>query len=153
MSPDIKQLYQEVIIDHSKNPRNAGRLREISHEAHGDNPVCGYKIDVFVQLKDDRIVDVTFEGAGCAITTASASIMTEEIKGKSLKDVQKLIKKYYMLLGVGLSEESDNLGDLSEHLKVFESVKDFPGRVKCASLAWHTLEDALGLKSAAKELE
>ena len=134
---ELGDLYQEIILDHYKKPRNAGQLEEPTCSASGDNPLCGDKLAVSVKTKGDLLEDIRWKGAGCAISTASASLMSEAVKGKSKADIDKLFAKFHaMVTGKG---PSDGL----EKLEVFSGVSEFPVRVKCASLAWHTLKAAL----------
>ena len=134
---ELGDLYQEIILDHYKKPRNAGRLEQPSCSASGDNPLCGDKISVTLRKTGDRIEDIRWSGAGCAISTASASLMSEAVKGLSLAEFQSLFDKFHaMVTGTGPSEGLDKL-------EVFSGVSEFPVRVKCASLAWHTLKAAL----------
>ncbi|HLY73948.1 MAG TPA: SUF system NifU family Fe-S cluster assembly protein [Planctomycetota bacterium] len=134
---ELGDLYQEIILDHYKRPRNAGRLQEPSCSAAGDNPLCGDKISVTVRTAGDRIEDIRWNGAGCAISTASASLMSEAVKGKSKPEFEALFDRFHaMVTGTGGSEGLDKL-------EVFSGVSEFPVRVKCASLAWHTLKAAL----------
>lgn len=137
---DLRDLYQEVILDHQKRPRNKGHLDHPNCVAHGHNPLCGDRLAVFVDVQDDQIRDIRFEGAGCAISTASASMMTESVKGKSLQEAEALYHKMHRFL----TEES-SLADADElgKLAVFAGIHDYPARVKCATLAWHTLQAAL----------
>jgi nitrogen fixation NifU-like protein len=134
---DLGDLYQEIILDHYKKPRNAGRLEEPSCSASGDNPLCGDKISITVKKAGDKVEDIRWNGAGCAISTASASLMSEAIKGMSKSDIDALFGKFHaMVTGTGNSEGLDKL-------EVFSGVSEYPVRVKCASLAWHTLMAAL----------
>ena len=133
----LRDLYQEMILDHSKNPRNAGILTNASHQQLGHNPLCGDKIAVFLIEEEGIIKDINFKGTGCAISLASASLMTEEIKGKTLADFEQLFKNFHCLVTEG--KESDTLGKL----EVLAGVAEFPIRVKCATLAWHTVKAAL----------
>jgi nitrogen fixation NifU-like protein len=134
---ELGDLYQEIILDHYKKPRNAGRLQEPSCSAAGDNPLCGDKISVTVRTAGDRIEDIRWNGAGCAISTASASLMSEAVKGKTKPEFEALFDRFHaMVTGTGGSEGLDKL-------EVFSGVSEFPVRVKCASLAWHTLKAAL----------
>jgi nitrogen fixation NifU-like protein len=134
---ELGDLYQEIILDHYKKPRNAGRIEQPSCSAHGDNPLCGDKIAVTVKLKGDALEDIRWTGAGCAISTASASLMSEAVKGKTKAEIAALFERFHaMVTGTGLSEGLDKL-------EVFSGVSEFPIRVKCASLAWHTLKAAL----------
>lgn len=136
---DLRDLYQEVILDHNRRPRNFGPLPAANHRAEGDNPLCGDKVTVFLDLADDRIRDVAFQGAGCAISTASASLMTEALKGKTVEEARRLFHVFQDLVTTGAGEGSPELGKLA----VFTGVREFPMRVKCATLAWHTLLAAL----------
>jgi len=138
---ELSELYQEVILDHNKNPRNFGELEKYNHYASGHNPLCGDNIDVFIDEVDGVIVEVKFRGAGCAISKASASIMTTLLKGKTIEEARKLFDKFHtaVISDPNSSYEDLNLGKLS----VFCGVREFPARVKCASLAWHTLINAL----------
>ncbi len=141
MSDHLKDLYQEVILDHNKNPRNFKLLDIANRKAEGYNPLCGDKVDIFVLIEDDVIKDIGFRGAGCAISTASASIMTEAVKGKTLAQARALFKSFHGLV-TGEGPKSPELPG-EEKLAVFRGVREFPVRVKCATLAWHTLKAAL----------
>lgn len=144
---ELGDLYQEIILDHYKKPRNAGRLEEPSCSASGDNPLCGDKISVSVRKTGDKVEEIRWNGAGCAISTASASLMSEAIKGKSKADIDALFAKFHaMVTGTGSSEGLDKL-------EVFSGVCEFPVRVKCASLAWHTLMAALEGKNESVSTE
>lgn len=138
---DLRELYQEVILDHNKNPRNFRKITNHSHFAEGDNPLCGDHIDVYLNVKNEVITDVSFEGKGCAISKSSASLMTEELKNKTLKEAHAIFQKFHQLVTSETDSysESNNLGKL----EVFAGVREFPLRIKCASLAWHTLVAAL----------
>ncbi len=139
---DLRDLYQEVILDHNKKPRNFGTLEGATHEADGHNPLCGDELHVSVVLDDGRVSDVRFEGSGCAISTASASLMTESIKGKTRDEAESLFAGFHDLLTGDpsqLEQASSSLGKLA----VFQGVREFPVRVKCATLSWHTLKAAL----------
>lgn len=139
---DLRELYEEVILDHNRNPRNYPKKPQgCNHSAHGFNPLCGDEFQVHLRLKDDVIEDVGFEGAGCAISTASASLMTEAVKGKKVAEVDSLFNEVHQLL-----TEEKLVGDPSNllgKLTVLTGVKEFPMRVKCATLAWHTMHAAL----------
>ena len=135
---DPRELYQDIILDHGRHPRNFRKLDQPSHFAHGHNPLCGDRVTVFVSLDGDRIKDVSFEGRGCAISTASASLMTEAVKGKSRTDALALFDRVHSLL-TDDAAPSDELGKLA----ALSGVREFPARVKCASLCWHTLAAAL----------
>ena len=141
---DLRELYQEVILDHSKRPRNFGRLAAATHRADGDNPLCGDKIHLELELDGDRVKDVRFEGQGCAISTASASLMTEALKGRTLAEAHALFHQMHETCTGQPDAETAGLEpvDLGK-LAVFEGVRQYPLRVKCATLAWHTLRNAL----------
>lgn len=134
----LRELYQEMIIDHGKTPRNFGKLADANHCQAGRNPLCGDHLLLYVLTRDGVIKDIRFEGNGCAISVASASLMSEAIKGKTLAEVQHLFDGFHLLL----TEDATPLIDLGK-LAVFSGVKEFPARVKCATLAWHTLQAAL----------
>lgn len=137
---DLQDLYQELILDHGRRPRNFRRLEGASRTAEGYNPLCGDKVKVFVKMDDDIVKDISFEGAGCAISTASASIMTETLKGKTRAEAEELFQTFHDLVtGRQAQLDAPELGKLA----VFSGVSEFPIRVKCATLAWHTLRAAL----------
>jgi nitrogen fixation NifU-like protein len=136
---DLRELYQEVIFDHYKRPRNFRSLPDADCSAEGHNPLCGDRITVYLKTKDGVIEDVSFEGAGCAISTASASLMTEVLKGRSLVDVQRLFAGFHAMVTDAEAGAHPELGKL----EVLSGVREFPARVKCATLAWHTLNAAL----------
>ncbi len=137
----LRELYQEVILDHSKKPRNLREIENAEHHANGHNPLCGDRVTVFVVLKDGTIQDVSFQGDGCAISTASASIMTESLKGKTMVEAEALFGKFHDLV-TGKRPPGEGTEDLGK-LAVFAGVQEFPIRVKCATLAWHTLRAAI----------
>jgi nitrogen fixation NifU-like protein len=137
---DLRDLYQEVILDHNRRPRNFGPLPAANRRAEGHNPLCGDRVTVYLDVEGDRIRDVSFEGAGCAISTASASLMTEALKGLSLEEARTLFHGFHELVTKG--DEGEDLGKLA----VFTGVREYPMRVKCATLAWHTLMAALDAK-------
>lgn len=139
---DLRGLYQEVILDHSKRPRN---LRVISNgrRADGYNPLCGDKVTLYLKMDGDRIADVSFQGSGCAISTASASILTETLKGKARGEAEALFDIFHDLVTGKLSGDSKPSVPSLGKLAVFSGVSEFPARVKCATLAWHTLKSAL----------
>ena len=137
---DLRDLYQEVILDHGKSPRNFGKI-EGARSAHGHNPLCGDLVTVYVVLRDGVIEDVRFEGSGCAISTASASMMTQALKGKTREEAESLFKRFHEVV-TGRADASLGTDDLGK-LAVFEGVAEFPLRVKCATLSWHTLRAAL----------
>jgi nitrogen fixation NifU-like protein len=143
---ELRDLYQELILDHGKRPRNFRRLAGGARAARGENPLCGDRLTVYLELAGDRVKDVSFEGAGCAISTASASLMTESVKGKSRAEAERLFERFHRLLtGPEAPEgaQDDGLGKLV----VFTGVREFPVRVKCATLPWHTLKAALDQKA------
>ncbi len=142
---DLQELYQEVILDHNRSPRNFRTAKDANRAAAGHNPLCGDVVHVFLSVDDEGIIqDASFQGSGCAISTASASIMTEAVKGKSLPQVQQLFGVFHALVtGKALPSSEVELGKLA----VFHGVSEFPVRVKCATLAWHTLKAALNEKS------
>ncbi|RMF23827.1 MAG: SUF system NifU family Fe-S cluster assembly protein [Deltaproteobacteria bacterium] len=138
---DLRDLYQEVILDHSRNPRNFGKPEHPTHHAEGYNPLCGDRLDVYLEVEGDTIKSASFEGSGCAISTASASLMTEHLKGKPVGEAMALFHKMHATL---TGQEEDDGGDVAlGKLAVFEGVRQYPVRVKCATLAWHTLKNAL----------
>ena len=134
----VHDLYQETILDHSKRPRNCHPMQDANRKAEGYNPLCGDKLKLFLKLEDNIVTDASFEGSGCAISTASASLMTESLKGKTRAEAFKLVEKFHDLLTTDTPVSKD-LGKLV----VFCGVRDYPARVKCATLAWHTLKSAL----------
>ncbi len=138
---ELRDLYQEVILDHSKNPRNFKRMETANRTAVGYNPLCGDKMTLFLTVENGVIVDASFQGSGCAISTASASMMTESVKGKTEEEADKIFQEFQCMVTAPLDEEPDT--DALGKLKVFAGVREFPARVKCASLAWHTLEAAI----------
>jgi nitrogen fixation NifU-like protein len=138
--PDLRDLYQEVILDHNRRPRNFGRLAGANCRAEGFNALCGDKLTLYLKLVDGVIEDARFEGTGCAISTASASLMTEALKGKTKEQAEALFGGFHALLTTGGSADPAlSLGKL----EVLSGVREFPERVKCATLAWHTLQAAL----------
>lgn len=138
---ELNDLYQEVILDHNKNPRNFREIETATKTADGNNPLCGDALRVYVEMEDDLVKDVAFKGSGCAISKASASMMTQAVKGKSKEEAEVLFDEFHkMVTGELDAETQDNhLGKL----KIFAGVLEFPARVKCASLSWHTLHAAL----------
>lgn len=134
---DLKDLYQELIVDHSKRPRNFREVSDADRRADGHNPLCGDRVTIYLKMEGDRIRDVAFRGSGCAISTASASLLTESLKGKTVGEAEKIFDNFHNLVtGAG---ESGPMGKLA----VFSGVCDYPTRVKCATLAWHTFHAAL----------
>ena len=138
MNNTIQDLYQEVILDHSKNPCNFGVLEQYTCTAEGNNPMCGDRLTVYVDIKDDVVSDVSFQARGCAISVASASIMSTIIKGKTIEEVNVLFDKFNALC-TGQEVEDD---DDTERLRVLSGVSKFPTRVKCATMSWHAVREA-----------
>lgn len=136
---DLADLYRDVIVDHNRQPRNFGRLDSANHRAEGNNPLCGDKLHVFVEVVDDVIRDIRFDGSGCAISTASASLMSEAVKGRSRAEVAELFGTVHRMLTRHDAPPDVALGKLA----ALAGVREFPARVKCASLCWHTLNAAL----------
>ncbi len=136
---ELSELYQEVILDHNKRPRNFRIIEAPSHHAEGYNPLCGDRLDLFVTVEGDRIADVAFQGSGCAISKASASLMTDALKGRTVEEARQLFERFHRMVTTPPDVAVEDLGKLS----VFAGVREFPVRVKCASLAWHTLKAAL----------
>lgn len=141
MDNELRELYQQVILDHNKSPRNFRIIEHPSHQAEGFNPLCGDRIDVFVNVKDGVIYDISFQGKGCAISKASASLMSAIVKGKPVEEAEKLFEKFHDLITGKLGDNPD-LEELGK-LAVLAGVREFPSRVKCASLAWHTMINAI----------
>ena len=141
---DLRDLYQDIILDHGQHPRNFRKQAEPSHFAHGHNPLCGDRVTVYVTLDGERIKDVSFEGRGCAISQASASLMTEILKGKTLAEADALFKGFHAKVTGGAAQQPPAaLADDMERLEPLTGVKAYPARVKCATLAWHAFEAAL----------
>jgi nitrogen fixation NifU-like protein len=137
---DLKDLYRDVIVDHNRNPRNFGALQPADAKADGHNPLCGDRLTVYVNLDGDKVTQAKFDGAGCAISVASASMLTEAVKGKTRAEVQALFEQVHALLTQqGAQADTGKLGKLA----ALSGVREFPARVKCASLCWHTLNAAL----------
>ena len=135
---DIQDLYQDMVLDHNSRPRNFRKLEDANRSADGYNPLCGDKITLYLKVEDDKITDVGFESSGCAISKASASMMTQSIKGKSPQEAEETFRQVHQMLTGDPDFESDDLGEL----EVLSGVSQFPTRVKCATLAWHTLRGA-----------
>ena len=136
---DLNELYQEVILDHNRRPRNFRTIEGASHHADGHNPLCGDRLSLYVQVAGGRIADVAFVGSGCAISKASASLMTDAVKGQPLADVEDMFQRFHRMVTTPPDQPVEQMGKLS----VLAGVREFPVRVKCASLAWHTLKAAL----------
>jgi nitrogen fixation NifU-like protein len=141
MRNELNELYQQVILDHNKNPQNFRAIDHPSHLAHGHNPLCGDKIDIYVKVENGIITDVSFQGSGCAISKASASIMTTVLIGKTLDEAKAMFDDFHHVVTADTDEDLDL--DSMGKLAVFSGVREFPARIKCASLAWHTLQNAL----------
>ena len=138
---ELNELYQEVILDHNKNPRNFREIENADKLADGNNPLCGDKLKVYLNMDGDVVGDVSFTGSGCAISKASASMMTQAVKGKSKEEAEQLFEEFHKMVTGNLDIETDenSLGKL----RIFSGVLEFPARVKCASLSWHTVNAAL----------
>jgi nitrogen fixation NifU-like protein len=136
---ELSELYQEVILDHNRRPRNFRVIESPSHHAEGYNPLCGDRLRLFVTVEGDRIADVAFQGSGCAISKASASLMTDALKGRTVTEARDLFERFHRMVTTPPDAPVEDLGKLS----VLSGVREFPVRVKCASLAWHTLKAAL----------
>ena len=137
MSGDLTELYQQVILDHNKRPRNRGKLPTANRVAHGDNPTCGDQCSVYLRLDGDRIADISFDGSGCAISQASASLMTTQVKGKTAAEAEALFQQFHTIVTTG--EAPEEMSDLA----AFAGVHTFPARIKCATLGWHAALNAL----------
>ena len=151
MDNDLRELYQEVILDHGKNPRNFRQPEGTNCEAQGNNPLCGDRLTVFLEVDDDEFIrDAAFEGRGCAISMASASMMTEIVRGKSISQVRNLFDKFHKLCtGEGEETSQHEFAEEMDKLRVMSGVRQFPMRVKCATLSWHTMNAAVTGGSAA----
>ncbi|HEX6047064.1 MAG TPA: SUF system NifU family Fe-S cluster assembly protein [Pyrinomonadaceae bacterium] len=138
---ELSELYQQVILDHNKKPRNFRKLENASRSADGYNPLCGDQLTVYVNMADDSVQEIAFEGSGCAISKAAASMMTQAVKGKTREQIEELFKEFHSMVTGELDEENDenHLGNLT----IFAGVREFPVRVKCATLPWHTMHAAL----------
>ncbi len=143
---ELSELYQQVILDHNKKPRNFKKLDAANRHAEGYNPLCGDQLTVYLEMEDERVKEVSFEGSGCAISKASASMMTQSVKGKTRAEAESLFGEFHRMVTGELDEEAtpNSLG----RLKIFAGVREFPARVKCASLSWHTLHAALAGEDA-----
>ncbi len=140
--PDLRELYQEVIFDHNKKPRNYRRLENANHQADGHNPLCGDQITVYLNVEGEVIKDISFQGSGCAISKASASLMTDSLKGKTVAEAENLFDKVHKMLIGDTTVDQQALGKLA----ALSGVSEFPVRVKCATLGWHTVHAALKTK-------
>jgi nitrogen fixation NifU-like protein len=142
---ELTDLYQEVILDHNRRPRNFRAMDNATRRQEGYNPLCGDRLTVYVALEDDRISDVSFQGSGCAISKASASLMTEALKGKTVEEARTLFDRFHEMVTSSAEQPAADLGKLS----VLSGVREFPTRIKCASLAWHALKAAVADPQAA----
>ena len=148
---ELSELYQQVILDHNKKPRNFRKLETANHSAEGYNPLCGDQLTVYLNLEDDAVKEISFEGSGCAISKAAASMMTQAVKGKSKQQAEQLFNEFHGMVTGDEDRDEDNAEDGDEekeagglgNLRVFAGVREFPVRVKCATLAWHTMHAAL----------
>ena len=138
---ELSELYQQVILDHNKKPRNFRKLENANHTAEGFNPLCGDHLTVYLNLEDDAVKEVSFEGSGCAISKAAASMMTQAVKGKTKDEAEQLFSSFHNMVTSELTE--DDAADRLGNLRVFSGVREFPVRVKCATLPWHTMHAAL----------
>ena len=138
---ELSELYQQVILDHNKKPRNFRKLESANHSAEGFNPLCGDQLTVYLNLEDDAVKEISFEGSGCAISKAAASMMTQAVKGKTRRQTEELFQEFHKLLTGEMDEETEDsqLGKL----RIFTGVREYPVRVKCATLSWHTMRAAL----------
>lgn len=138
---ELSELYQQVILDHNKKPRNFRKIENANYTAEGYNPLCGDHLTIYVNVADDEVQEIAFEGSGCAISKAAASMMTQAVKGKTREQTEELFKEFHSMVTGELDEETEenSLGNL----KIFAGVRDFPVRVKCATLPWHTMQAAL----------
>jgi len=139
---DLSDLYQEVILDHNRRPRNFHAMPEASHGAEGYNPLCGDRLTLYLRMDGNVIADLSFEGSGCAISKASASLMTDALKGRTIEEAQALFERFHRMVTTPPDQDVEDLGKLS----ALAGVREFPVRVKCASLAWHTLKAAMERK-------
>lgn len=144
MDNELRELYQQVILDHNKDPKNFGKLEHCSHDSEGYNPLCGDRVHLYLLVEDGVIRDIRFEGSGCAISKASASMMTTLLKGKTVEEAEKLFADFQQMITSDVSEPVD-LAKMGK-LAVLAGVREFPARVKCAGLAWHTVKAALDKK-------
>lgn len=138
---ELSELYQQVILDHNKKPRNFRKLESATHTAEGFNPLCGDHLNIYLKLENDEVKEISFEGSGCAISKASASMMTQAVKGKDKEQTERLFTEFHSMVTGELDEEQQE--NVLGNLKIFAGVRDFPVRVKCATLPWHTLRAAM----------
>jgi nitrogen fixation NifU-like protein len=138
---ELSELYQQVILDHNKKPRNFRKLENANHSAEGFNPLCGDHLTIYLDLENDAVKEISFEGSGCAISKAAASMMTQAVKGKTKDEAEQLFSSFHNMVTSELNE--DDAADRLGNLRVFSGVREFPVRVKCATLPWHTMHAAL----------
>ncbi|MCB1154822.1 MAG: SUF system NifU family Fe-S cluster assembly protein [Deltaproteobacteria bacterium] len=152
MASDLRELYQEVILDHNKKPRNFREMEPFDRKVEGFNPLCGDRLTLFMKIEDGVIKDVTFQGSGCAISTASASMMTEALVGKTFEEAEQMFSEFHDLV-TGDPTDEPKVGEHLDKLEIFAGIREFPARVKCATLCWHTAKAALegGQKSVSTE--
>ena len=143
---ELSELYQQVILDHNKKPRNFRKIEVPTHTAEGHNPLCGDQLTIYLDVENDEVRDVSFEGSGCAISKASASMMTQAVKGKTRHQVEELFKEFHEMVTAD-SDQSESDSGLG-NLRIFAGVREFPVRVKCATLPWHTLHAALNKRES-----
>jgi len=156
MSDDLRELYQDIILDHGRHPRNLRALPHPTHLARGHNPLCGDRVTIYLMVEGERIADLSFEGRGCAISTAAASLMTEVLKGKTLDEARQLFAQFHATVTGGTPQElPETLQEDAERLAALTGVRAYPVRVKCATLPWHAFEAALksGLAGATVKTE
>jgi len=149
MSADLRELYQEIIIDHNRNPRHHYEMADATAQARGYNPLCGDKLTVYLKTEDEKISEISFVGCGCAISQASASLMTDSVQGKTLNEAHDLFQRFHHML----TQDEESTIPVLDKLTVLAGVKAYPARVKCATLAWHTLEAALNNEQAIVKTE
>ena len=145
MSSELRELYQDVILDHNRHPRNFRELADATHTSEGDNPLCGDTVKIYISVEDDLIKDIAFEGSGCAISKASASMLTDSLKGKSIAEAEKLFTLFQAMVTSDSQEAFPDDSRLGK-LVIFAGVREFPVRVKCATLSWHTMKAALDVR-------
>ncbi|MEK7483725.1 MAG: Fe-S cluster assembly sulfur transfer protein SufU [Planctomycetota bacterium] len=144
---DLRELYQQVIMDHNKSPRNFKKIEQAKHQAEGHNPLCGDQCAIYLQIENDRIQDIGFQGSGCAISKASASIMTAVLKGSTLQEAETFFNSFHKIVTGEITPGTEETEGKNRKLAAFYGVRDFPARVKCATLAWHTFKAALKSES------
>ena len=146
-SSELDELYQEIILDHNRRPHNLGKLDQPTHTAEGFHPLCGDELTLYLEVVENRVQNVSFEGQGCAISRASASLMTQRVKGKTVNEAQKILSEICTLLGSEREPTAIELEEMGD-LAALSGVRKFPARIKCATLPWHTLKAALQGKNS-----